>query len=1601
MIKQAVLSLTLVLTLSLISPTFTNPNSGIGTSEYGYPTVWGVEVVGQVEILYNGETEYLGNGQYITTLHQPTLIEDSNGNLVKNIIEFDSITGDYKVNTLKGNIIFDSNTCKQIFLPIFNPITDGMHISTDEAYQKLWKVEKKQGNSFIEFELEQPTCTLSKISNSTGDYILQHNSANKLIPDGNGTLVLTPSSYIDVITRIATSTDDFKDTAIFNLANFTDGAGKEYTLVETKTNVNFNKFYVTDDSGEKTETSLTTNSDIDGSTFFTGSNKVLNFEFGVNNRHYKEDLQLASAEFSGLKINSNGVINTNFYNGAKVLQINEQIVVDPEFSSDSATTDDTIRDSDNNGLCDVGSNLGGTTDRIDVGMEDSASTTDCYVADIEWDVLSIPDDAIITSVVFGYEIKGQSGASAENIIIGSIDFDDLSARSVGQRFTSIEGGTEYFTSTTEFDTVATDLSVTLNAQAISDLQTAVTSGDTSFAIGFFPSPATQSASNEWTEISSNEGGTPTPTLTVTYTLPSAHATSTLDTVAQTTDTAELVISWTEDVTNFDNATQPIKANNTVWTGETFYLNTPLQNQDATQNSDNSTHAGSIDTSSNFEGIFHFNQTEPFEKYENALVYYDFSDANGVTNRGTGGSTYDGTNNGATTGATGNRDEAYDFDGTNDYIVTIPAVTVDNADWTVSAWINSDVSTTLQVIINSLDNDFEQEDFQIRINTSNTFDCIKRTDNTTSDADMVTTSASMTTGNWFHVVCVYDDSVANDQAELPDDAIIIYINGVMEDNSATDTNYNGGSMTDGIHIGHDLSSEFNGKIDDVSIYSVALSSSQITELYEQTVLGILDYSGDDNHAIIEQMTDLSLEDDLSSDNFVDQDSASIGVSGGVLNFDMERDDTNDASSLDLRFTLDNEKFVLRYKLATTTFTQGNSGSTLRYTIGLSDQPSSTTDQGSHDFIGLQTKVTNTLKQYHIVDANDATLSTAVDATFAKVIAVETLYIEMKRTSAISYTVSIFSDADYSTLVEAEVGTIIDGETTGLRYFWIGNLKLISGGQNHSLIGTIDDIKIYNGVTEISREGTATISISSIDTAYTNEVQFTNAGLNITSTSYPELQQEWTINIIAIPNQTTSFPLMSWGSSAGEILINFDDSFLAMSINAVDIFNFTKTMISGNAQAISISRTTAGVYEVLWNGTGVQTVTDTTTLGTVTNDLYHIGMDTDLTDSGIWRLEELSIKSTDQSTQDNIDFGVRIVPMTILVQDLSSVVTYTDISVGFDDSQCYAVTTGNSALLANSTTATKSNILCGTSDSELILSAPQSLIATSASSSSINLSWSAPVTGTPDGYRIDRESPSGNGFNTIVADTGTTITSYTDSSLTLGIDYNYVIYALDGAITSIASNEENATPIALGGGGGGDGGVTKPVEPIILDLVVLSFVDDIHKLVLGEKLKDSLTANWNTATPMTVTSIIVADSPLPIKFTQIRPFDLSPNPSAVSSGELLYELTTPSKFCANDKASFAEQRAKGCIIPTLYEVQVQVIAEINGEPKTTNYNLRFNTGDKFDLPLSIVVLAILLPLLVYVGNKIKKRLKHHRSKKANTPKSHGKSHDNGKASSRIHT
>ena len=113
---------------------------------------------------------------------------------------------------------------------------------------------------------------------------------------------------------------------------------------------------------------------------------------------------------------------------------------------------------------------------------------------------------------------------------------------------------------------------------------------------------------------------------------------------------------------------------------------------------------------------------------------------------------------------------------------------------------------------------------------------------------------------------------------------------------------------------------------------------------------------------------------------------------------------------------------------------------------------------------------------------------------------------------------------------------------------------------------------------------------------------------------------------------------------------------------------------------------------------------------------------------------------------------------------------------------SVGTGAASNVDNATTATT------------VPGAPTSLTATASGTTTINLSWTAPADNggaSITGYRID-VSPNGtSSWTDLVANTGTTTTTYSHTGLSAGTTRHYRVSAINSAGTGAASNVDNAT------------------------------------------------------------------------------------------------------------------------------------------------------------------------------------------------------------------
>lgn len=100
----------------------------------------------------------------------------------------------------------------------------------------------------------------------------------------------------------------------------------------------------------------------------------------------------------------------------------------------------------------------------------------------------------------------------------------------------------------------------------------------------------------------------------------------------------------------------------------------------------------------------------------------------------------------------------------------------------------------------------------------------------------------------------------------------------------------------------------------------------------------------------------------------------------------------------------------------------------------------------------------------------------------------------------------------------------------------------------------------------------------------------------------------------------------------------------------------------------------------------------------------------------------------------------------------------------------------------------------SDSGNAPSVPRNLKTTIVTSSAITLEWDFPLVvggASITGWKIERESPTGNGFSTLVTNTELYETSYTDLTVSASTQYNYRVSAINRFGTSSTSNEAAAT------------------------------------------------------------------------------------------------------------------------------------------------------------------------------------------------------------------
>lgn len=374
--------------------------------------------------------------------------------------------------------------------------------------------------------------------------------------------------------------------------------------------------------------------------------------------------------------------------------------------------------------------------------------------------------------------------------------------------------------------------------------------------------------------------------------------------------------------------------------------------------------------------------------------------------------------------------AYDFDGSNDYIGIGNNIFNGLTQFSVSAWINPD-----SIPSNGSPNGHGLSEGYIIHKAGAADDIFGLTVTTGGTAFYIDTGVDRTLigsapslNEWTHIVAVYDGS-----------SMQIYMNGQLDASQGASGTLIGNTNTVEIGARTNQNLYFNGRIDDVIVYTQSLTTEQVNTLYNSSPSAIgftslnsglirnFEFSGDSKDSSAysghlnvtgatlttdrDSNTDAAYAFDGAGDSLTDSTSTDLQLSGDMsFSSWINLNSIGSGTIVDMSNTGDTQNANILYKIRMST--TGDITYTHEYNAGANQDYSYNTNLVSGQW-------------YHVVFTRDSSANTVE------------LYIDGALFDTYTYT----EDPN--------------GGTTG--FFSIG-----SNSSNNDLNGKIDDVKMYNRV-----------------------------------------------------------------------------------------------------------------------------------------------------------------------------------------------------------------------------------------------------------------------------------------------------------------------------------------------------------------------------------------------------------------------------------------------------------------------------------------------------------------------------------------------------------
>lgn len=211
-------------------------------------------------------------------------------------------------------------------------------------------------------------------------------------------------------------------------------------------------------------------------------------------------------------------------------------------------------------------------------------------------------------------------------------------------------------------------------------------------------------------------------------------------------------------------------------------------------------------------------------------YWRLGETSGTTAADSSGNGYNGTyTNGPTLnqvgGLTADENASASYDGSDDYVSIGNVVNLKNISFSVSAWANLNTIAADSAIVSKYSGGIPRP-FQLYYSNAQAAFGFQYDLNKTSWS--WSTGLTISTGTWYHLVGVYDSSAQT---------VTLYVNGIIQNVATSATTISSDGRPLWIGATNDSNPKyFNGKIDDVALFTTALTSAQVTKLYRSGTIG---------------------------------------------------------------------------------------------------------------------------------------------------------------------------------------------------------------------------------------------------------------------------------------------------------------------------------------------------------------------------------------------------------------------------------------------------------------------------------------------------------------------------------------------------------------------------------------------------------------------------------------------------------------------------------------------------------------------------------------------------------------------------------------------